>query len=286
MADMSVVERRFDLHSGLKIAARVHNQGAPLRVLAVHGWLDNAASFDALAACLPSCEIVAIDLIGHGRSDHRRAGSWYHFVDYLDELVQVLDELGWQRSVWLGHSLGGALLAMLASAMPERVERLVLIETAGPLAGRPDQAREQLRRGLDDRLASGRARPLRVFADIGQAIDARRKVNGLSTSAARTLVERGVRGVEGGFSWSSDPRLTLASPLRIDEAHIGNLLGGIACPTLMLLADPPLPFMSGDDREARLARFPRAVQHGFAGHHHLHMETPEALAGHIREFLG
>ena len=282
---MNVEERRFRLYSGLTVAARVHNAGAPIRLLAVHGWLDNAASFDALAAQLPDCEIVAMDLIGHGRSDHRPAGVWYHYIDYLDELTEVLDQLGWQRSIWLGHSLGGALLAMLAAARSERVDRLVLIESAGPLGGDPQRAGEQLRRGLNDRAAFQAGKSLRVFASPEQAVAARAQASGLPEATARVLVERGLRPVERGYVWASDPRLLLASPFRIDEEHIRALLASIPCPVLLLLAQPPLPFMSEADRIARVDCFARAEVHAFAGHHHLHMDTPAPLAGCIRAFL-
>jgi pimeloyl-ACP methyl ester carboxylesterase len=280
-----VVERRFPLRSGLVLAARVHHAGAPVRVLALHGWLDNAASFDALAARLPQCEIVALDLAGHGRSGHRPPGAWYHYVDNLDELVEVLDQLGWARSVWLGHSLGGALLLLLAAALPDRVQHLVLVESGGPLGGDPDRALEQLRRGLDDRARHRDGKALRVFADPAEAVAARMRANGLSEAAARALVERGLRAVPGGHQWASDPRLTLASPLRIDEAHIQALIAAVACPTLILLAQPALPFMSQADRAARLALLPQARVLSFPGHHHLHMETPAPLAAAIAGFI-
>jgi pimeloyl-ACP methyl ester carboxylesterase len=279
-----VAERRFTLRSGLVLAARVHHAGAPVKVLALHGWLDNAASFDALAARLPQCEIVALDLAGHGRSGHRPVGAWYHYVDYLDEVVEVLDQLGWARSVWLGHSLGGALLLLLAAAVPERVERLVLVESGGPLGGHPERAVEQLRRGLDDRARHREGKALRVFGTAEEAVAARMRANGLSQAAARTLVERGLRPVPGGQQWASDPRLTLASPLRIDEGHIQALIAAVACPTLILLAQPALPFMSDADRAARLALLPQAQVLSFPGHHHLHMETPEPLAAAIARF--
>lgn len=280
-----VLEHRFRLASGLTLAARIHHPGAPRRVLAVHGWLDNAGSFDALAPLLPDCEIVAIDLAGHGRSDHRPAGAWYHYVDYLDELIEALELLGWTRSIWLGHSLGGVLLSLLAAVRPERVERLVLIESAGPLSGDSVHAVEQLRRGMDDRAAYREGKRLRVFGDPAMAIAARRQANGVSEAAARALVERGLNVVEGGYSWSTDPRLRLASPFRIDAGHIDALLRAIACPILLLLADPPLSFMDGAQRAARLRALANAQQRTFPGHHHLHLETPEPLAAAIGAFL-
>ncbi len=283
---MSAVERRLRLESGLELACRVHNHGAPSRVLAVHGWLDNAASFDALAADLPDCELVALDLPGHGWSDHRPAGAWYHYVDYLDELIEVLDRLGWANSIWLGHSLGGALLALLAAVRPDRVEGLVLIESLGPLAGDAEHAPGQLRRALDDRARHRAGSSLRVFADPADAIAARRKVNGLSEPAATTLVGRGLRSVDGGYTWSSDPRLTLASPVRVDEAQIQAWLAAITCPTLVLFAEPPMPFLTAETRDRRLACLGDAQVLSFPGHHHLHMENPAPLTDAIRQFVG
>lgn len=284
---MTATERRFTAPGGLLMAARVYHPGAPVPVLAVHGWLDNAASFDALAAHLPDCEIIAVDLAGHGRSGHRPEGARYHYVDYLDDLLAVLDQLGWETSVWLGHSLGGALLTLLAAALPERVRKLVLVESLGPLTGTPDGAVSRLRESLlerrqrRDRDGDGR----RVFADMDEAIAIRARVNGLSPGAAAPLVARGIEPVDGGFVWSSDPRLKATTPLRTDDAQIDALLTAIRCPVQLLLADPPLPFMDAATRERRLALWPDAQVITFSGHHHLHMETPEPLARAIAAFL-
>ncbi len=282
---MSATERSFRAPDGLRLAARVHHAGAPVRVLAVHGWLDNAAGFDALAAHLPQCEIVAVDLAGHGRSGHRADGTRYHYVDYLDDLLAVLDQLGWDSSVWLGHSLGGALLAFLAAALPDRVDRLVLIESIGPLAAEPEQLVPRLRQSLIERQAGHGRNGLRVFANADEAIALRARVNGLSPAAAAALVERGLRPVADGLVWSSDPRLKATTPLRAHESQIETLLAAIACPVQLLLAKPPLPFMDAVTRESRLALLPHAQRHRFSGHHHLHMETPQPLAVAITRFL-
>ena len=65
---MNAVELR--LPGRVELAALRFNPGAPQRVLALHGWLDNAASFAPLAAAWPDCEIVALEFAGHGRSGH------------------------------------------------------------------------------------------------------------------------------------------------------------------------------------------------------------------------
>ena len=58
--------------------------------LCLHGWLDNANSFLPLAEKLPQLQLVAIDLPGHGQSDHRSPDAHYHFLDWVDDVVQLL----------------------------------------------------------------------------------------------------------------------------------------------------------------------------------------------------
>lgn len=282
---MNALERRFRLAGGLELAVREHHPQAPVPVLAVHGWLDNAASFDALARHLPQCRIIAVDLPGHGRSGHRPAGTWYHNVDYCHELLELLDQLGWQDSVWLGHSLGGALLALLAAACPERVRGLVLIDSLGLIPGAPEQSGEQLRRAVAGAVRHRQPRPLRVFASHQEAVAARLRANAMAEPAARALVERGLDPVPGGWSWSSDPRLTLASPVRIHEAQIRALLAQLRCPVQLLLADPTPSFMTAADLQGRLACVPQAQLLRIAGSHHFHMESADAVAAAVGPFL-
>ena len=70
--------------------------GAP-PVLLLHGWLDNAGSFAPLARAAGSALWVP-DLPGHGRSGHRPAGAWYHFVDYVSDVLALVQALGLDSS--------------------------------------------------------------------------------------------------------------------------------------------------------------------------------------------
>lgn len=265
----------------LRLAARAWGDPALPPLLALHGWLDNAASFDRLAPLL--CEhfhIVALDLPGHGRSGHRPAGTWYHYVDYLGDVLAAAAALGWERFGLLGHSLGGAVASVLAAACPDRVERLLLIEALGPLAGDAGQTLGQLQRALAQRSAL-QDKALRVFTEVGAAERARMQANDLSAQAARILVGRGVRAVDGGFVWSSDPRLTLASPQRYVEAQILAVLEGIRAPTLLILAQPAPAFLEEGMINARIARVSGIEVVRMPGHHHLHLEDPAPVAAAI-----
>jgi long-chain acyl-CoA synthetase len=74
--------------------------------------------------------VIALDLRGHGRSDQPRGD--YSMRQIVDDVLAALDVLGVVGPVALvGHSFGGAVVTELAHACPERVERLILLATAG-----------------------------------------------------------------------------------------------------------------------------------------------------------
>ncbi len=267
----------------LTLAARRWHAGAPTRVLALHGWLDNAASFDALAPLLPDCDIVALDLPGHGRSAHRAPGAWYHFMDYGSDVLAAADALGWERFTVLGHSLGGAIASVFAAGAPERVEALWLIEALGPISTPAARVVDNLRQALRDRVNLA-GKSLRVFATREQAMSARRQAGELSEVAARRLIDRGTREVDGGFVWSSDPRLTLTSMIRLTEDQVSAYLAGIECPTLVIAADPAPPWISSEAMAKRCAQVRDARLVILPGTHHLHLEDPEPVARAIAHF--
>jgi len=275
---MQAEEVRFEF-AHATLAARCWGDLAYPPLLALHGWLDNAGSFDALAPLLaPHWRVVALDLRGHGRSSHLAPGAWYHYVDYFDDIRAVVGRLGPAPVDLLGHSLGGTLASLFAAACPERVGRLLLVEALGPLTTTLDEALPQLRRALDQREAFATRRPLRVFATLEEAIAARMAANDLSEAAARAIVERGVRAVDGGWVWSSDPRLTLASPQRYGEEPVRAILRGIRAPTRLVLADPPTSYLPTSMMDARAACVAGIRVTRIAGHHHLHLERADAVA--------
>jgi len=268
------------------LAALAWGDPASPPMLALHGWLDNAGSFSAIAPLLAKDHyVVAIDLRGHGRSSHLPAGAWYHYVDYFDDLRGTLDHFGWPRATLFGHSLGGTLASLFAAAVPERVESLVLIEALGPLTVAPENTLAQLKRGLDERAAFANRRALRVFRDLEAAIEARAMASGFSREVARALVERGVQKVDGGYVWSSDPRLTLTSAQRYSEAQVLAMLDGIRAPTLLILAEPATPYLCDAMMSERAAQVASIEVVRVAGHHHLHLESARDVFEVVGRFL-
>lgn len=270
--------REVTLDTPFGALAALRRDGAPEapRVLALHGWLDNAASFVPLAAHLPGCTLVALDLPGHGMSAHLPASADYTLVAAARAAFAAADALGWDRFVLLGHSLGGATATVMAAARPARIERLLLVEALGGLSEPGDRAAARLRESFD---ANARPQPpLRVFPDIATAARARVQANGMAPASARLLVERGLRGVDGGFAWRTDPRLTRPTAVRMGEGQTRDLIASIECPVHLVAADPPPPYFTAELRDARAALLRDGRVIVVAGSHHLHMDDPAAVA--------
>ena len=100
-------------------------------ILAVHGWMDNAGTFNRLAPMLKGHRIHALDLAGHGLSDPRPDGMRYHNADFLDDIYAAMQHIAPNDGplILLGHSLGAGLLMLLAGIFPERIQALIMVHS-------------------------------------------------------------------------------------------------------------------------------------------------------------
>ncbi len=95
--------------------------GAP--VLCLHGLTRNTRDFEIVAPRIAALgrRVIAMDVRGRGRSDWDAEPTRYQAPIYVQDALRVLDQLGVDRAVWLGTSMGG-LIAMIAAAVaPARI---------------------------------------------------------------------------------------------------------------------------------------------------------------------
>lgn len=99
------------------------------KMLAVHGRLDNAASFNFVGPIFAAAgyELVAIDLPGHGHSPWKPDGI-YSLLSQAASIAQALDALGWSSCTMLAHSLGCSYATVVVGALPGRFAACVFIE--------------------------------------------------------------------------------------------------------------------------------------------------------------
>lgn len=259
-------------------------------LLMVHGWLDNALSFARLAPQI--CEnrkVYALDLAGHGQSGHRPPGQGYPVMDYVADLAELIDthiasNEGVEKVDLLGHSLGGIVAVLYAAAYPERVRKLIMIDSLGPVTREPPDVIKQMRRAIDKRLAgSGKAA---VYPSIEAAAKAREGgMIPLSHDAAMTLIPRNLIEVPEGYTWSTDPVLRHPTMMMMDEAQVLGCLETVRTPTRFLRAEKGL-LAARPELNARTGAIKGLDLISVPGGHHCHLEgdiQPVALA--VKEFF-
>lgn len=269
----------------IEVAAHLYGPERGQPVIALHGWLDNAATFSRLAPLLDGVRIVALDLPGHGHSDHRPPGAAYNIWDYAHEVLQTAEQFGWKRFSLLGHSMGAIVSVLLAGAMPDRIERLALIDGAIPYTGEADTAPQKLGESLQALLeVDDKRKP--VYDSFEQAVAARMKgVGAVSHEAAESLALRGLMPVPGGYTWRTDARLMLPSPMRLTRAHALAFVHRVACPASLVLAEQGL--MTQPAMLELIETFPFA-RNRLPGGHHLHLDDQpgaEAVAAIFNPFF-
>lgn len=126
-APIPIVERLWaDVNGSRRVSALAFAPESRPQLVALHGAGLNAHSFDPVLLAL-DVPALAIDLPGHGRSD------WRDDADYRPDhlaadVVTTLEQFAPHPVTLVGHSLGGLTAALVASARPELVSQLVVVD--------------------------------------------------------------------------------------------------------------------------------------------------------------
>ena len=112
-------------------------------MLLIHGFGNEAHIWDDFAPTVaPHYQLYALDLRGHGESDWDPEAR-YEYENHVADLEAVVDGLGFDRFVLVGHSLGGRVAMRYAGRHPERIAGLVVVDS-GPELDRRGIARIHL----------------------------------------------------------------------------------------------------------------------------------------------
>lgn len=276
------------------VRLRVCDWGEPapgrLPLLVLHGFLEQGAAWDAVAERLPG-RVVAPDLRGHGLSGHVGAGGFYHFWDYVPDVLALIDRLGGRVDL-LGHSMGGTISVLVAGLRPDEVRRLISVEGLGP----PDAEGTDADRA--DRFADAILDPPRhpLMGSVQEAANRLRRWNEALTEAdslrLATRITRPARPddpfegdwEEGTVIWTWDALHRARAPYPFRASMFRAFLAHLPMPVLHVVgADSWFRVPDLAEREAAVPNL-RRVEIEDAGHL-LHHDQPAALAARIAAFL-
>lgn len=277
-------ETTVTLPSGQVVLQDWGSETAPV-VICLHGWLDNLASFYPLAEELAQdFHLLLVDLPGHGRAEPLPVGGHYYIWQNIELLQQLLVQQNITQAHLLGHSMGGVIASLFAGTFSDQVSSLLLLDSLGPMVDNAKDAPKQLAKAILDEQRPNS--PLRIFPTLDEALAARKKSSpGMSDKALLPIVERNLKTVIGGYSWSTDIRLRQSSKIRLTEAQVEGFFRGIIAPVQLILADQgiiPKPWL--EKRKTYLANVSQAT---VKGHHHFHaeLEGVQQSALLIRDFI-
>ena len=257
-------------------AATAAGTSTPHHLIALHGWQDNAASFQALGEALaqstpqpeePRWQLHALDLPGHGHSSALPPSQFYNLWDYVPAVVAYIEQLDGPVSL-LGHSLGGMIATLTAAARPDLIRTLSTLDMVGFAI---DDDAEQVARLLSTLGAQTRPAPEhRLSATLDEAIARRARIGSPDTMAAnRLLVERGAEQTDHGWRFRVDTRVRLGSVMRLNRQQMLAVCQQVQCPWQAMLGEQGLypesriqPWVS----TLPLTRYTR-----WPGGHHFHM---------------
>lgn len=300
MPELKPVLRNVKLEvAGGVIAAQEHkpeNAVNSKKVLMLHGWQDNSNSFKKLITLLPAdWWIVAIDFPGHGLSTPRPPGTPYHTIDWISDVLRVVQKLGWMKFTIIGHSMGAGVAQMYASIFPDTVEAVVALDIVKQMSEIPGTLMKGIRMSVLAYTDPEREKAQTVaetFNSKKEAVAwwAEKNKAVMSPEAAEILLERGLREIQQGrFQIARDPRLTFPPLHKIPLLHHRIVLKELKCPLLITKSLGAACWETPEiDQEflqlfqENCEKFERVEVDGL---HHVHVDTPHRLADHIVRFL-
>ncbi|KAK7079263.1 Serine hydrolase-like protein 2 [Halocaridina rubra] len=264
-------------------------------VLGLHGWLDNANTFDLVAPSLPEdTRFLSLDLPGHGRSDHFSPGFIYDPRGYAGAVKKAMTAYGWERFVLLGHSMGAVVGILYAAAFPEDVEAFISVDIIKPWSSQPDKYASLFKKYFDQYFDNENkaSKPPLIYEEEELVTKTIEGSKSLDERGARILLQRGARKTEDGKG------LVLLRDLRVKAFFIGfmtyegwlELARSIECPLLILKATEGHYYNETQETyNVVLAAFQENSRHfsykEVEGKHHIHLTNSEIVSGYINNFL-
>ena len=240
-------------------------------MLLTHGTVANAAYWELIAPVFRDrYHVVAVTARGRGKSDYAPDGS-YETEDYVRDFRELTVEMGMEKIVYVGQSLGGKVGMRYAAIYPDQVERLILVDVGGeatpapignPISERPEvfdtlcEAENWLRRY--DRFSRLGAEAMKIV---------------LQTSFHRLVNEQ----------WASSIAHALLGPSK-PAWEVWDSLPKISCPTLLIhgiLSDVLSDEMAKRTRDA----IPNCELVEIEAGHLVHLENPNEFIRTVQEFL-
>lgn len=247
----------------------------------VHGLMGYGQNWRRIISGLEATEhCLTFDQRGHGRSFKPESG--YAPEDYADDLLQIVNELGWDKFILVGHSMGGRNVLNFASRFPDRLSHLV-VEDIGPEANpHAHEYYEYLLNLVPTPFSSREAAKTYFFEDFVKNAKTRENVQVMANYFYSNMEEK----ANGSVDWRFSKKGIIDSVRQGRNEDRWGEVEGLQVPTLLVRGSRSNE-LSRENYEKMLALNPmiKGVEIAEAGHW-VHSDQPQAFTEALKMFVG
>ena len=255
----------------------VEKKGKGETLLLLHGFTGASSNWKPfIDKWSSSFQVIAVDLIGHGKSSKPDDPSFYSIEKMSGYLKKVLDRLNVTNVHLLGYSMGGRLALSFAIRYPSLVKSLIL-ESSSPGLLTIGERDERVRK--DHALATRiKEKGISEFVQFWETISLFASQRNLPQSVQSKVREQRLRNSEIGLANSLIGMGTGAQP------SYWNQLNHMAFPVLLLTGELDQKFVSIAKRMKKSLSRADFVQINHVGHT-IHVEEPQIFDKMVVAFL-
>ncbi|XP_076168293.1 serine hydrolase-like protein isoform X2 [Ptiloglossa arizonensis] len=275
-----------------KVAGKLWGSENQQPMLALHGWQDNAGSFNALAPFLSkNIPIMAIDFPGHGLSSWLPPGIMYDIAFYIILIERLRQYFEWDKIKIIGHSMGGYVILWYSYLFTKQIKYTVIIDGLRSLSSTKLEYNNTFSKIISKFLETEKFVNKLTYTQeeiMNRWISATE--NSLNEVSCKMLMKRGVTQVEHGkYVINRDPRLKVVpnfSQFVQEELH--QCTENVTFPFLLITAKNS--HIGNMENASKIFNIMKEKNENvyweeITGTHHVHMRDAETVANIINPFL-
>lgn len=259
----------------------------------LHGFRDNAGTFDKLIPLLPQAfYYISIDLPGHGKSSHIPTPTFVSFLDFVYTLKYILDYLNRKKYILMGHSFGAGTCLMFTQMFPEYVLKLICLDGIHYLPIEAEEFIPILRRIITqyEKISNLDAKTAPSY-ELEEAVEKMReqRFSEISDEGSKTLLQRAlIPQSDGRYKLSTAQHLkyVLVAPLSLLYHEKLLQYYPVTCPHLNIGASDSAEWRimakGSIDQMRKNKDFEEFV---VQGSHDVHVDHPHRVAPIVTAFL-
>jgi pimeloyl-ACP methyl ester carboxylesterase len=265
-------------------------------ILAIHGWQENAGSFDRIIALLPeSLHVIAIDLPGHGFSSHLSDGCPYSEIVFYIAIKEIIDKLNLKNIVILAHAMGATLAIYFSCLFPELISKIITFDMINPMCLTFEQLIKHNRTAIELFVTLDQNNiKFDPTYDHQSILEKLMSEHGcISLESAQCLLIRGskISADRSGYCLTRDNRLEAVLFQQMSKEAIFNYLNSFNCDLLIINSDKFQSDLVLEEREKYLnfyqnkCHYFKYVEIESQYESHIHLCDPKKVISYVLEFL-